>query len=31
VRLVVRRGSTTHRAVELVGLAAAPSVELEAR
>ncbi len=31
VRLVVRRGSTVHRAIDLVGLAAAPRVELEAR
>jgi anti-anti-sigma factor len=31
VRLVVRRDSTAHRAVDLVGLAAAPRVELEAR
>jgi anti-anti-sigma factor len=30
VRLVVRRDSTAHRAVDLVGLAAAPRVELEA-
>jgi anti-anti-sigma factor len=30
VRLVVRRGSIAHRALDLAGLAAAPSVELEA-
>ena len=31
VRLVVRRGSIVHRAIDLVGVAAAPRVELEAR
>jgi anti-anti-sigma factor len=30
VRLVVRRGSIAHRALDLVGLAAAPRVALEA-
>jgi anti-anti-sigma factor len=31
LRLVVRPGSTAHRAIELAGLGAAPRVELEAR
>jgi anti-anti-sigma factor len=31
VRLVVRDGSTAHRALELAGVAAAPRVELDAR
>jgi anti-anti-sigma factor len=31
VRLVVREGSTAHRALELAGIAAAPRVELDAR